>query len=69
MSDSDLQKHTLNLRAGDMDYLATVYKHQGVAPAQVVRTLVATHVNKLREQAARKNPELEPESLNVKVDL
>lgn len=50
MSKNDLQKHTLRLRAGDMDALARLYGPQGVSPTVLVRSLIARFVDsKLNE--------------------
>jgi hypothetical protein len=47
---ADLQKHTLHLRLGDWDYLASIYKLQGLPTSVVVRTIVSRHVDELRTQ-------------------
>ena len=41
-----LQKHTLNLRSGDWDYLESIFKANGIATAVVIRTLVSNLVDK-----------------------
>ena len=43
-----LQKHTLNLRAGDWDYLDSVFASQGIATSTIFRRLVAQTVDHLR---------------------
>ncbi len=50
MSDA-LQKHTLNLRSGDWDYLESIFKPNGIATAIVVRTLVSNLVDKKKDAA------------------
>lgn len=45
-----LQKHTLNLRAGDMDFLKKVYRPQGVNPSVIIRRLVSKAVDQLAEK-------------------
>lgn len=45
-----LQKHTLNLRAGDWDYLETVFAPQGIQTSSVIRRIVAQTVDHLRAQ-------------------
>lgn len=49
MASEPLQKHTLNLREGDVDYLAQVYDPKGVPVSSVIRRLVANHVESLRK--------------------
>lgn len=44
----DLQKHTLNLRRGDIDYLDSVYRSRGVPVSMIIRDLISGHVDKLR---------------------
>ena len=43
-----LQKHTLNLRAGDWDYLDSVFASQGISTSTVIRRLVSQTVDHLR---------------------
>jgi hypothetical protein len=43
-----LQKHTLNLRTGDWDYLDSVFGPQGISTSTVIRRLVAQTVDHLR---------------------
>lgn len=45
----DLQKHTLNLRAGDYHFLDTVYRTRRVSAAEIIRQLVSQHVDMLRQ--------------------
>jgi len=51
MSNSNLQKHTLNLRRGDWDFLESVYKPHGVGTSEVVRALVRDFVDKKRRES------------------
>ena len=46
----DLQKHTLNLRRGDVDFLEHVYLPKGLPVSVIVRSLVSAHVDRLRAQ-------------------
>jgi hypothetical protein len=46
----ELQKATLNLRTGDMDFLAEVYRPNGIAASLVIRRLVSAHVDQLRRR-------------------
>lgn len=48
--DLDLQKHTINLRAGDMDYLASLAHPQGYYASDVVRKLVSNFVDDQRKK-------------------
>lgn len=52
----DHSKHTLNLRQGDMVYLSQVYTRRGLTASEIIRKLVADHVDKLR--SAEGNPNL-----------
>lgn len=58
MSVEELQKHTLNLRLGDMDYLLEVYSPKGVSPSLLIRRLVSQHVDQLRKKEGPINLEL-----------
>jgi hypothetical protein len=42
--DTDLQKHTLNLRAGDYDKMAELFPQQGAGP--MIRQLVSNFIDK-----------------------
>lgn len=46
----DLQKHTMNFRAGDVDFLASVYRNRQISASEVIRELVANAVDRLREK-------------------
>lgn len=48
MSKTELQKHTLNLRKGDLDRLGEFYPE--LAPTQVIRRLISAHVDKLERK-------------------
>lgn len=52
MKRNELQKHTLNLRKGDWDYIDTVCRPQGVATGLLVRTIISQYVDNLREREA-----------------
>lgn len=43
-----LQKHTMNLREGDFEYLDTVYGPRGVKASIVIRKLVSRLVDTLQ---------------------
>lgn len=45
-----LHKKTLNLRAGDWEYLESVYGLRGVPTSILVRRLVSRHVDDLRKR-------------------
>lgn len=45
-----LQKHTMNLRAGDFDFLASVCEPRGVQPSVLIRQVISKYVDKLKEQ-------------------
>ena len=47
-----LHKHTLNLRAGDWDYIESIYRARGIPTALVVRKIVSTFVDRLRAKEA-----------------
>lgn len=46
----NLQKHTLNLRRGDWDYLESVFDPQNVSTSLVVRQIISKTVDHLRAQ-------------------
>ena len=46
----ELQKHTLNLRAGDYEYLDSLFGSQGLKAAVVIRTIVSRSVDHYRKQ-------------------
>lgn len=48
----NLQKHTLNLRAGDVEFLQQAYAARGVKASDIIRRLVAHAVDKIRQQAS-----------------
>lgn len=43
-----LQKHTLNLRAGDWEYLDSVFAPQGISTSTIIRRVVAQTVDHFR---------------------
>lgn len=47
---ADIKKHTLNLRAGDWDYLESMFKPNGIATAVAVRTIISNFVDKKRQE-------------------
>jgi hypothetical protein len=63
MAAVDLHKHTLNLRDGDYQYLDTVYRDRKVSAAAVIRALVSTHVDALRQHEKKLSPS--DERINV----
>lgn len=50
---ADIQKHTLNLRSGDWDYIESMYKPNGISTSVVVRTMISNFVDKKRDQESR----------------
>jgi len=61
---ADLQKHTLNLREGDWDFLESIFRPNGIPTSVAVRTIISNYVDKKRiEQEAIKNetPDLDVE--------
>lgn len=55
MKNSDLQKHTLNLFAGDYDRLALLFPDTGAGP--IIRQLVREFLS--RAEVAAESPEVE----------
>lgn len=49
---ADLQKHTLHLRAGDWDFLESMFKPNGISTSVAIRTLVSNFVDKKRKEEA-----------------
>lgn len=52
MSNPDITKHTLNLRAGDWDFIESIFKPRGVATSIVVRSLISKYVDEHRKSEA-----------------
>jgi len=52
----ELQKHTLNLRAGDMDRLRDLFPD--IPPSNMVRTIISRYVDELEGQRALPNVEV-----------
>lgn len=50
MAKLELQKHTLNLRPGDMEFLQDFFAEQGTPASVVIRRLVSKYVDQLRTQ-------------------
>lgn len=48
----DLQKHTLNLRKGDWDYLESICRPNGISTSLAVRTLISQYVDQKRAEEA-----------------
>ena len=46
----DLQKHTMNLRPGDIEFLQDFFAEQGTPASVVVRRLISKYVDQLRSQ-------------------
>ena len=46
----ELQKHTLNLRPGDIEFLQDFFAEQGTPASVVVRRLVSKYVDQLKTQ-------------------
>lgn len=53
-AEEELEKVTLNLRRGDMDYLASICRPQGIMPSVLIRRIVAAKVDILRSTEAPK---------------
>lgn len=54
MSKIPLQKHTLNLREGDWEYIESVFQARGVPTSTVVRRIVSRFVETLRTNSQDK---------------
>lgn len=52
----ELQKHTLNLRAGDMDRLRDFFPD--IPPSNMIRTIVSRYVDDLEGQTKLPNVEV-----------
>lgn len=52
---ADLEKKTLNLRAGDWDYIESMSKPQGLPTSEVVRLLVSNYVDGKRRAETPRN--------------
>lgn len=49
-NDPGLQKHTLNLRRGDWDYLESVFGAQNIPTSIAVRSIISKAVDHMRAQ-------------------
>jgi len=54
-----LQKHTLNLRRGDFDYIDSLFTSEGVAASIVIRKIVSRFVDQHRSQESQPDFSLE----------
>lgn len=63
---ADLQKHTLHLRAGDWDFLESMFKPNGVATSVAVRTLISNYVDKKRAEESRMT---RPDHNDIQIDI
>lgn len=54
---SKIQKKTLNLRAGDWDYIESIYGAKGIPTSHIVRKIVSRFVDNLRSQETPTTPE------------
>lgn len=61
---ADLQKHTLNLRRGDWDYIEALCKPQGLATSEVIRILISNFVDRKRSG----EPKLRADSINIDME-
>lgn len=53
MSKNDnLQKHTMNLREGDFDYIDSMFRSRSIPASLVIRTLVSNFVDGKRAEEA-----------------
>lgn len=55
---SELQKHTLNLRKGDYEWLADNFANTGNPASSVIRMIVSNFVDKLAAQHKDIQPDL-----------
>lgn len=58
----NLEKKTLNFRAGDWDFLESLYHSRGIPPSIAIRTIISNFVDQYQRNE-------DPRSLNVTVDL
>jgi hypothetical protein len=61
----NLKKHTLHLRAGDWDFIESIFRPNGVPTAVVVRTLVSQFVDRKREEGRETTTHVE----NLEIDF
>ena len=59
MSNPNLQKHTLNLRTGDWDYIESIAGPKGIGTSEVIRALVRDFVDKRRANETSETPQLD----------
>jgi len=53
--DHPIQKHTLNLYAGDYEKLQTLYSSR-VGAAKIIRDIIHAHIRRIEENAAQRLP-------------
>ena len=59
-----LKKHTLWLRKGDWDYLASMFRPQGISTSLAVRSIISNFVDAKRAEENADLPEID-----VRIDL
>lgn len=59
MTNPDLQKHTLNLRAGDWDYITARFASKGHHTSTIVRTVVSRFVDAMKDQEEKSDIKME----------
>lgn len=59
MGKTDLQKHTLNLRAGDWDYITARFGPKGHHTSNIVRAIVSKFVDAIKDQDEKSDIKME----------
>lgn len=59
MAKTTLQKHTLNLRAGDWDYITARFAPKGHHTSNVVRAVVSKFVDAMQDQDEKADIKME----------
>ena len=49
----NLKKHTINLREGDYDYLATICQSRALPVSNLIRSIISAYVDNLKQQEGR----------------
>jgi len=60
----NLKKHTLWLRKGDWDYLASMFRPQGISTSLAVRSIISNFID-----AKRAEENVDMSEIDVRIDL
>ena len=64
-ADPDLQKHTLNLRRGDYDWLRYFCADKDIKASKIIQSLVSKGVDRLKAAHESATPTANPDQLDL----